>query len=159
MRRHPGGKETTMKVLPVVLLLGLGLGTGHAASCNLPSGASATSATYSGKSYGVDDMVTKVSKCALTGLTWNGDTSATFQFDGNCGPLPVNVTMGFATRLTKNGKDLGECSAWQGQSDGSLTVASVIKTDPTTGAPTSEKGTITAGFSGTVFIGKFSAKY
>jgi len=148
-----------MRALLVVLLLGLGLRTAHAASCSLPSGASATSATYGGKSYGADGTVTKVSNCALTGLTRNGDTAATFLFDDRCGPLPIIVASGFATRLTKNGSALAECSAWQAESDGSITVASVIKTDRTTGAPTSEKGTITAGFSGKVFVGKFSAKY
>ena len=148
-----------MKPLIVVMLLGLGLRAAYAASCNLPSSASATSAAYGGKSYGADGALMKVSKCALAGFTRNGDTAATFPFDITCGPLPVLTTTGFATRLTKNGNDLAQCSAWDSDSGGDVTIVSVIKTDPTTGAPTSEKGTITAGFSGKVFVGKFSAKY
>jgi hypothetical protein len=154
------GKETKMtKALLSLLLLSVGATSTHAASCTLPASTSAASATYSGTLYGADGSVTKVSKCPLVGLLRFGDAAATFQFDNTCGPLPVLTMTGFATRLTKNGSNLAECSAWDTDSGGDVTIVSIIKTDPATGAPKSEKDVITDGFSGQVFVGKLTAKY
>jgi len=55
--------------------------------------------------------------------------------------------------------ELAECSGWDIDFDGNTTILSVIKTDPTTGAPKSEKDVVTFGFSGKVFVGKLTAKY
>ena len=132
---------------------------GLTASCNLPSSVSAMSASYSGRFFDADGNVTKVGKCVLTSLTRNGDTAATFQFDNTCGPLLVVTTTGFATRLTKKGSELAECSGWDIDSGGHTTILSVIKTDSTTGAPKSEKDVVAFGLSGKVFVGKLTAKY
>src|SRR6516225_7847740 len=150
----PLPKEMTMRALLALLLVAVGVPSVHAASCGLPSGVSATSANYSGRFVDADGSVTKVGKCVLAGLTRNGDTAATFQFDNTCGPLLVVTTTGFATRLTKKGSALAECSGWDIDSGGNTTILSVIKTDPTTGAPKSEKDVVTLGFSGKVFVGK-----
>jgi hypothetical protein len=148
-----------MRALLAGVLIVIGAVSAHAASCNLPSSTAATSASYSGRFFDANGAITKVSKCALVGLTRYGDTAATFQFDDTCGPLVVVTTTGFATRLTKNGSDLSECSGWDIDSDGITTVLSVIKTDPVTGAPKSEKDIVTLAFSGEVFVGKLTAKY
>ena len=148
-----------MRALLALLLVAVGVPSVHAASCNLPSSVSAMSASYSGRFFDADGSVTKVGKCVLPSLTRNGDTAATFQFDNTCGPLVVVVTTGFATRLMKNGSELAECSGWDIDSGGNTTILSVIKTDPTTGAPKSEKDVVTFGFSGKVFVGKLTAKY
>src|SRR5262249_10647101 len=71
----------------------------------------------------------------------------------------VITTTGFATRLTKKGSELAECSVWDIDSGGSTTILSVIKTDSTTGAPKSETDVVTFGSSGKVFVGKLTAKY
>ena len=148
-----------MKGVLALLLVAVGVPAVHAASCNLPSSVSAMSASYSGRFVDADGSVTKVGKCVLTGLTRYGDTAATFQFDNTCGPLVVVVTTGFATRLTKNGSDLSECSGWDIDTGGITTILSVIKTDPATGAPKSEKDIVTFGLAGKVFVGKLTAKY
>ena len=149
-----------MRALLALLLVAVGVPSVHAASCNLPSSVSAMSASYRGRFFDADGSVTKVGKCVLPSLTRNGDTAATFQFDNTCGPLVVVVTTGFATRLTtKNGSELAECSGWDIDSGGNTSILSVIKTDPTTGAPKSEKDVVTFGFSGKVFVGKLTAKY
>jgi hypothetical protein len=148
-----------MGALLAAALIVVGVASAHAASCNLPSSTSATSATYSGRLFDADGTITKVSKCVLVGLTRNGDTAATFEFDNTCGPLVVVTTTGFATRLTKNGSDLSECSGWNIDSGGNTAILSVIKTDPATGAPKSEKDIVTLGLSGKVFVGKLTAKY
>jgi len=148
-----------MRALLAAALIVVGVASAHAASCKLPSSTSATSASYSGRLFDADGTITKISKCVLVGLMRQGDTAATFLFDDRCGPLVVTTTTGFATRLTKNGNDLSECSGWDTDSGGNTTILSVIKTDPATGAPKSEKDIVTLGFSGQVFVGKLTAKY
>src|SRR5262245_61581760 len=152
-------KETKMRTPLALLLVAVGVSSVHAASCNLPSSVSAMSASYSGRFFDADGSVTKVGKCVLTGLTRNGDTAATFQFDNTCGPLVVVTTTGFATRLTKKGSQLAECSGWDIDSGGNTTILSVIQTDSTTAARKGEKDVSTFGSSGKVFVGKLTAKY
>ena len=149
----------TRRALLAAALIVVGVASAHAASCNLPSSTSATSASYSGRLFDADGSVTKVGKCVLTSLTRYGDTAATFEFDNRCGPLVVVTTTGFATRLTKNGSDLSECSGWDIDTGGITTILSVIKTNPATGAPKSEKDIVTFGLAGKVFVGKLTAKY
>src|SRR5262245_51911092 len=161
-RRSPAkemNKEINMKALLAAALVALCVASAHAASCNLPSSSSATSASYSGRFFDADGSVAKVGKCVLTGVTRNGDTAATFQFDNTCGPLVVVTTTGFATRLTKKGSQLAECSGWDIDSGGNTTILSVIQTDSTTAARKGEKDVSTFGSSGKVFVGKLTAKY
>ena len=69
----------TRRALLAAALIVVGVASAHAASCNLPSSTSATSASYSGRLFDADGSVTKVGKCVLTSLTRYGDTAATFE--------------------------------------------------------------------------------